>query len=109
MSIAINGTSLQYGSAGQTSSTTRADQLEHALSNASESTDAELMDVCKSFESYFVELVFKEMKKTVSTSTDDNKYMQYFGEMLTEEYAQASTEGEGLGIAKMLYESMKRN
>jgi flagellar protein FlgJ len=110
MSIAINGASpFLNGAVNQTSSTTKTKELEHALSSVSESTDEELMSVCKNFESYFVEQVFKEMKKTVSSSEDENEYMQYFGDMLTGKYAESSTEGDGIGIAKMLYESMKRN
>ncbi len=71
-------------------------------------SDKELMDVCKEFEAYFVEQIFKEMKKTVKSPEDEGEYMQYFGDMLTQEYAKSATEGEGLGLAKMLYESMKR-
>ena len=109
MSIAINGSSLLNGTVNQTSAKTKTEQLEDSLTNVSSSTDEELMGVCKNFESYFVEQVFKEMKKTVSTSEDENDYLKYFGEMLTEQYAESSTEGKGLGVAQMLYESMKRN
>lgn len=108
MSLSINNV-LPNGSINKTNTATRAEKLEHVLSDVSKSTDEELMNVCKSFEAYFVEQVFKEMKKTVTTSEDNNKYMQYFGDMLLENYADESTKGEGLGIAQMLYESMKRN
>jgi flagellar protein FlgJ len=67
------------------------------------------MDVCKSFEAYFVEQMFKEMKKTVPQSNEKNEYMDYFGDMLYEEYADDVTERGDIGIAQMLYESMKRN
>lgn len=70
--------------------------------------DAELMEACKSFEAYFVEQVFKEMKQTVHSDIDDNEYIKYFGDMMTEQYAQEATKGSGMGIAQMLYESMKR-
>ena len=53
--------------------------------------------------------VFKEMKKSVQSSEEENQYMGYFGDMLTEKYSENVTERGNIGIAKMLYESMKRN
>lgn len=80
------------------------------LQNAS---DQELMDVCKEFEAYFLEQVFKEMKKTVPereyTSTATASMMDYMEENLLQEYASEATENSNLGLAQMLYEQMKRN
>lgn len=91
-----------------TSSNTK--KLEASLSNnLKNATDDELMDVCKSFEAYFVEQMFKEMKKTVQTGDEKSPYISYFGDMLYEEYAENVVESGGMGIAQMLYESMKRN
>lgn len=89
---------------------TKADSIKNTLNNA-ESTDEELMDACKSFESYMLEQVFKGMKSTVPKSEEEesNDYMTQFGDMLYEEYAQSATEKESIGLAQMLYESMKRN
>lgn len=86
--------------------------LEKTLSNAEEAemTEDELMDVCKDFESYFVEQMFKAMQKMVPENEDsDNKYMDMFGDMLVQEYAEKATEQQDFGIAKTLYEQMKRN
>ena len=43
------------------------------LSNADMAgkTDDELMEVCKEFESYFLEQIFKEMEKTVTIFKDE--------------------------------------
>ena len=89
---------------------TKADSIKNTLNNA-ESTDEELMDACKSFESYMLEQVFKGMKSTVPKSEEEesNDYMTQFGDMLYEEYAQSASEKESIGLAQMLYESMKRN
>ncbi|MSS64216.1 hypothetical protein FYJ58_10055 [Lachnospiraceae bacterium WCA-693-APC-MOT-I] len=89
----------------------KTDKLQDTLTNSdlSNADDEELMEVCKSFESYFVEQVFKEMKKTVHSSDDDNEYMQYFGDMLTQTYSESVTDSGQLGLAQLLYESMKRN
>lgn len=73
-------------------------------------SDSELMDVCKEFESYFVEQMFKAMQKMVPESeTSKSKEMNMFGDKLTQEYAKSATQGEGLGLAQTLYKQMKRN
>jgi flagellar protein FlgJ len=69
-----------------------------------------MMDACKSFESYLVQQVMKQVKEAVAKSEDDQgEYMSYFGDMLYEKYAEDITESGELGIAQQLYESMKRN
>ncbi len=110
MSIAIDNNSLFSAAKTSLNTTGSTGKLEEKLkNNLDTSTDKELMDVCKSFEAYFVEQVFKEMKKTVPQSDEKNEYMNYFGDMLYEEYAEDMTERGDIGIAQMLYESMKRN
>lgn len=76
------------------------------------STDEELMSVCKEFESYFLEQVFKEMQKTVPESEDsssNSSLVDFYKDKTTQELAAQSTEQNGLGIAQALYEQMKRN
>lgn len=77
------------------------------------SSDDELMDVCKEFESYFLEQIFKEMRKTIpeneDVSSSSKSLTEYFGDELIKEYSARSTEQQGLGLAQMLYEQMKRN
>lgn len=121
MSMSIDGLYGQYADmlTSSSSQTTAADKLQSTLEGTdySQSTDDELMGVCKEFESYFVEQVFKALEKMVpeneeGSSGSMSSYMDYFGDMLTQEYAAAATEsnnGQGLGIAQMLYEQMKRN
>lgn len=81
----------------------------------SQASTEELYDVCKQFESYFVEQVIKQMEKMVPETEGDStvgKYMDYFGDTFTQEIASdivESGDGKGLGIAQMLYEQMKRN
>lgn len=97
---------------GAVNSNASANALENTLSNSdlSTATDDELMDVCKSFESYFVEQVLKEAKKTVlSDDEEEGDYMQYFGDILVQEYSDMLSDNGNLGIAQMLYDSMKRN
>lgn len=121
MSMSLDGLYSQYSDLYTSSSaknSAAADKLKDkiATTDYTKSTDDELMEVCKEFESYFTEQVFKAMEKMVPKSEDDSgsmsSYTDYFGDMLTQEYAKNATEsdnGRGLGIAQMLYEQMKRN
>ena len=93
-------------------SNARADKLSSSLSNLENgtATDAELMEACKTFESYLVEQVIKQTKSAMLEDEDSKgEYMQYFGDMMTQSYAEMLTEKGDLGIAQMLYEAMKRN
>lgn len=89
-------------------------QIEDSLKkDYSSSSDDKLMDVCKQFESYFVEQMYKAMKKMVPEEEKDSmsqvNTLDYFEDMLTQEYASMTTEKGELGIAQMLYDQMKRN
>lgn len=86
----------------------KTESLSSSISNVNpeEATDEELMSACKSFETYFLEQIFKEMKKTVHSSEDDNDYMKYFGDTLIEKYAENATESGQIGLAKQLYDAM---
>lgn len=79
-----------------------------------QSSDDELLAVCKEFEAYFVEQMFKEMQKTVDIFKDkdsnpNDTLVDFFKGNALQELANTSTEREGLGLAQMLYEQMKRN
>ncbi len=92
----------------------------NGISNLSEAevaakTDEELMEVCKEFEAYFLEQVFKEMEKTATIFSDEeesgstSQLVDYFKDSTIAELAGESTDKDGLGLAQMLYEQMKRN
>jgi len=113
-SIDSINTSSTYNNSAATKS------LENSLSSSDLSTasDEKLLSVCKDFESYFVEQVFKGMQKMVPKNEDDssssstNSLTDYYKDELTSTYASSASQsngGEGLGIAKILYEQMKRN
>ena len=99
----------------QTNNTSeKTSDLENKLSgDLSTASSDELMEVCKEFEAYFTEQVFKAMQKMVpeseSSDTATKTTMEYIEDMLTQEYASNSSENGGLGLAQMLYEQMKRN
>ncbi len=81
--------------------------------NVSSAEDEKLLDACKQFESYFVEQMYKQMMATVPEdpldSGTNSVLVDYYKDNLIKEYASQTTEQEGLGLAKMLYEQMKRN
>lgn len=77
-------------------------------------SDEELMDVCKEFEAYFIEQVFKNMKKSMvpqseSMSGADATLKDFYEDKLMSEYAAGAAKQSQNGLAQMLYEQMKRN
>jgi Rod binding protein. len=110
MGVSIGSDLLSASTAGFVNNNSKADNLEAALKDSSVS-DEKLMNSCKSFESYMLEQVFKNMEKTVPKSEEEENddYMNQFGDMLYEQYAEDATENQNFGLAQMLYNSMKRN
>lgn len=96
---------------------TSATKLKDSVDNTdyTQASDDELLDACKQFEAYFLEMVFKEMQKTVDAVKDENSLntsnsmIDYFKDMTIQKLASTSTEVQGLGLAQTLYEQMKRN
>lgn len=94
-----------------------ADVLRTKLNNASsETTEEELMDACKEFETYLVEQVMKEVTKTMNLFGDEessdagmNTMKDYYKDTFVREISSTISENSNLGIAQQLYESMKRN
>ena len=112
----ISSISTNYTVANANKSAEQSNSLQSSLKNSSsDSSEEQLKGVIKDFESYFVEQVIKQMEKMIPESDEDStasKYMDYFGDTLYQELAEDVTEsnnGEGIGIAKTLYEQMKRN
>lgn len=89
--------------------------LEDTLNtDLSQATDDELLDVCKEFEAYFVEQMFKAMQKMVPESTmgqsaSTKQLQDFYKDEMVKTMAESATEGSGLGIAQTLYEQMRRN
>ena len=105
-----------YSSTYASAANQTAAKLQNTLDSAnySASSKDELMDACKQFEAYFVEQMFKEMQKTVDVFKDEDSdpngnLVDFFKDNAIQELAGLQTEREGLGLAQMLYEQMKRN
>lgn len=93
-----------------------ATKLQEQLKNQDyvKATEKELMDACQQFEAYFVEQMYKAMMKTTSFgmgSTGANStLMDYYKDQMIQGLAEQTTEQNGgVGLAKMLYEQMRRN
>lgn len=70
-----------------------------------EKDDKELKKACQEFEATFINMLFKEMRKTVGSS-DSNFALDTYQEMLDEELANSVSEGKGIGIADMMYKQL---
>lgn len=117
--LITNGLASYYmDSAGKAASSTS--DLEKTLGSGdlSNATDEELMDVCKDFEAYFIEQMFKSMEKMVPKDEDEEEsssmssMTDYFKDGMMSKYAEIAADsngGNGFGIAQTLYEQMKRN
>lgn len=83
----------------------------HGLS--SNSTDEELMEVLKDFESYFLEQIIKKMKDTFTDEDEESsvasQYTDTFMDYAIEEVADILLEEVGGSMTQQLFEQMKRN
>lgn len=110
MSLSVGTNSINSISSNYLSRASKTSEIEATLKNSANATDEELMEACKSFESYLLEQVFKGMEKTIiKDEEEENDYLAQFGDKLYEEYAKDASENGSIGIAQLLYESMKRN
>lgn len=87
-------------------------EFENVLSREEQNVnDEEVMKACKEFETYFLQTMFKEMRKTVNKDESFIKVSQaekMFQEELDNEYAKSMGEAGGVGLADMMYKQMKR-
>lgn len=110
----ISGLTSGYADLYAASQNQSASKLESELdADFTQKTEDELMDACKEFEAYFLEMMFKEMMKTIPKDEDSSSYttniMDYYQDSMLQELATDSTETNSLGLAQQLYEQMKRN
>ena len=71
------------------------------------------MEVCKEFESYLLEQVYKNMLKTTKLDDEDEdpnaQLVDFFKDQTIQEITKMSTEQNSIGLAQMLYDQMKVN
>lgn len=114
MSIDMSGISSMLDGTMQSTNAGRTNRIQNAgekdYSNASAE---ELKEVCKEFEAYFVEMVMKEVKKSLPESENEDagmgKLKDFFMDNMITELAEQVCEQQNLGLADTMYEQMKQN
>ncbi|MDX9802029.1 MAG: rod-binding protein [Spirochaetia bacterium] len=87
----------------------RIEQLKaSAAGNKFTPANKELYNACSEFETIFIKQMLDSMRKTVektslSESATDTTGMNYFEDMLYDDYAKKMAKTANLGIAKMMY------
>ncbi len=88
------------------------DSFQDALLMAED--DEELRNACEQFEEYFINLMFKEMQKTVMKDDSENSMFKesqaesIYKDFLYQEYAKNMTAAGGIGLADQMYEQMQK-
>ncbi len=95
-------------------SSNRANSLtSSANSLSSSSTEEELLEVLKDFESYFLEQIIKQVKETFTDDDEESsmasQYTDTFMDYAIEDIADMLLEEVGDGLTQQLFEQMKRN
>ena len=115
MSISVDNYAGSLADLYKTTNTGGASKLEESLANKDfkGASDEEIMEVCKEFEAYFIEQLFKGMEVMIPKNEDKkssaSKTVDYFKDTMIQEIAKDTADTQGLGIAQMLFESMKRD
>jgi flagellar protein FlgJ len=84
--------------------------LEEATLNSEDENDEELKDACKEYETYFIQKLFEEMRKTIPESEMLEKSTGHdtYEDMVYDEMAKEISEAGGIGIADMMYEELSK-
>ncbi len=79
------------------------------LHGAPTHTDDEIRQVSKNFESIFLQMVFKEMRKSVQKSNllGNSQGMEIFESMYDEDLTQQLASSRGVGLGQMIYQRLK--
>lgn len=107
--IPISGT---YQSAvSQNKETVETDAFKDLLKTAAKGKDLKkLKEASQEFEAYFINMLFKEMRKTIQEGglVEKSQARSTFENMLDEEMSKNMSKQGGLGLADMIYNNMVR-
>ena len=119
MSMDVTGITSMLNQSASTNATTNANSAKaSSLKNSvnglsSESTEEELLEVLKDFESYFIEQMIKQMKETFTDDDEESsmasQYTDTFMDYAIEDVADMLLEEVGGTMTQQLFEQMKRN
>lgn len=91
--------------------TMETDAFKTALEKAAEDKDlTRLKEASQEFEAYFVNSIFKEMRKTIQDGglVEKSEATTTFEEMLDEEMSKTISKKGGIGLSDMIYNNMLR-
>lgn len=108
MSSVLDVSSLYDSYASRISSASAAGTSDKIGGIGKDSSDEELMEACKSFESYFVQKMIEEAKKTVENEDEEGEYTKMFADMRNEQLADTVTGSGQIGLAQQLYDNLKQ-
>ncbi len=113
MSISLNNqlSSVVSKMNASNASASSAEKLGSRLSNLENASDEELMEACKSFETYMIEQTLKQVQDSMVPKDEDeeNEYLRMFKDRLYGSYAETIADRGDLGIAQKFFEAMKRD
>ena len=115
MSMDISGiTAMMSQNTTQKADNSKTDGLKNSVNGlSSESTEEELMEVLKDFESYFMEQIIKKMKETFTDEDEESslasQYTDTFMDYAIEDVADILLDEVGGSMTQQLFEQMKRN
>ena len=113
--ISMDSISSLIDTSKNTVAANQASSLQSSLNSiSSDSSEDELMQVCKDFESYFVEEVLKEIKESLTSEDDEEEsststLKDYYMDNVIELVADQVVDEVGTNFTQQLYEQMKRN
>ncbi len=86
--------------------------FQKVLENAStKGDDKEIKKACQDFESYFLQMMYKAMRKTVDTSNSfvpKSQAEDMFQDMLDEESCKSASKTNAFGLSNSLYKQMMK-
>lgn len=119
MGMDVNGITSMLNQTGVSNATTSAnsaktDSLKNSINGlSSNSTDEELMEVLRDFESYFIEQMIKQMKETFTEEDEESsmasQYTDTFMDYAIQDVADILLDEVGGSMTQQLFEQMKRN
>ena len=86
--------------------------LDKAVNDQSKADNKILREAVETFEAYFLQMMFREMRKT--SFDNGNSFIpksnaeKIFTDMLDEETAKSAARSGGIGLADMMYKQLKR-
>lgn len=106
----INNYMTSINNANFDSSIEKTNTFQHALESAAARGDeAEIKKACLEFETYFLQVMFREMRKTSFSGEgifSKSNTEEIFQDMLDEEISRNSARAGGIGLADMMYKQI---